>query len=86
MTATDAVIFQSNGAVASTRCHVSVELVVPLVFVLVYVVVMKALTTVAHDRHDCRGALARSIGWGAAWALLFVGPLAVVVLGVHALR
>lgn len=72
--------------VALAAAVLLVELVVPLVFVLVYVVIMKALTTVAHDRHDCRGALARSIGWGAAWAFVFVAPLAVVVLGVHALR
>lgn len=72
--------------VALAAAVLLVELLVPLVFVLVYVVIMKALTTVAHDRHDCRGALARSAGWGAAWAFLFVWPLAAVVLGIQALR
>lgn len=63
-----------------------VELVVPLAFLLVYALVMKALKTVAHDRHDCRGALGRSIAWGGAWAFLFLLPLATLVWAIQALR
>lgn len=63
-----------------------VELVVPLVFLLAYALVMKALKTAAHDRHGCEGRLARSIGWGAGWALLYVLPVALVVAAVHFAR
>jgi len=72
--------------VALLGAFVLVELVVPLAFLLAYAVVMKALKTVAHDRHGCEGRLARSIGWGAGWSLVFVLPVALVVAAVHFVR
>jgi hypothetical protein len=56
------------------------ELVLPLVFFLAYWLTMKALGRVANDKHQCEGALARSLGYGVLWGLLYMAPIALVVL------
>jgi len=61
-----------------------VEVAGPLLFLLVYLLVTRALARVARDRHDCKGALARSLAWGAAWATIYLLPLAVLAYAVHA--
>lgn len=60
------------------------ELALPIVLFVSYAVLHRAITRVAHDRHDCRGRLAKSIGWGGLWAGIYLVPLAVVVLLIHA--
>jgi len=60
-----------------------VELLLPLGFLAFYLVLMAALKRAAHDRHDCRGSLARAVTWGMAWASLYVVPLALVVYALH---
>jgi len=60
-----------------------VELLVPGIFFLAYLLVRGALARVANDRHDCEGNLVRSVGWGVGWATAYVAPLALVVWLVH---
>jgi hypothetical protein len=61
-----------------------VEIAAPLLFLLVYLLVTRALTRVARDRHDCRGAPARALAWGALWATIYLLPLAALAYGIHA--
>ena len=56
-----------------------VELVVPIVFFLTYLVLRGSLARVANDEHDCEGSASRALGWGALWASVYVAPLALVV-------
>jgi hypothetical protein len=58
---------------------VLVELAVPLVFMLAYTLLHRALRQVAHDRHGCEGRLAPSIGWGALWSGIYVAPIAAAI-------
>jgi hypothetical protein len=62
-----------------------VELVLPVVFFLVYWLVLKAIARVVNDRHECAGDWMRATGWGAVWATTYTLPLALVVWTVHAL-
>lgn len=61
------------------------EFVVPAFFFACYMLLTRALSRVANDKHDCEGNLARSIRWGATWATVYVLPLALAVFGIHAL-
>jgi hypothetical protein len=63
---------------------VLVELVVPAVFTLAYMLLIRALKRATNDTHGCKGEALRSLGYGAWWAGLYVVPIAVVVLLVHA--
>jgi hypothetical protein len=56
------------------------ELVLPLVLFLAHWLTMKALGRVANDKHQCQGSLMRSLGYGALWGLLYMAPIALVVL------
>ena len=56
------------------------ELVLPLVLFLAHWLTMKALGRVANDKHQCQGALTRSLGYGALWGLLYMAPIALIVL------
>jgi hypothetical protein len=51
----------------------------------VYYLLLKALSRVANDRHECKGHLGRALGWGAFWSALYTLPLALAVWGVHAI-
>ncbi len=62
---------------------VLVEIAVPLVCVTVYATVLRAIGRVARDNHHCEGELARSLGWGALWASVYVLPLAVLTWLLH---
>lgn len=62
---------------------VVVEIALPVVVFVAYTLLLSAMKHVAHDRHGCEGSLARSVGWGALWAALFVAPLGLVVAAVH---
>lgn len=63
-----------------------VELVVPALFFLAYILVRGALARVANDDHGCEHIFFRAVGWGALWATVYVAPLALVVWAVHVLR
>jgi hypothetical protein len=66
-------------AVLVGAAWVLVEIAVPVVFLLAYTLIVRALRRVAHDRHGCEGRLGASIGWGAMWSAVYVAPIAVVI-------
>lgn len=70
--------------VALGAAWVLVEIAIPVVFLLVYALIMRAIARVARDRHDCKGRLGRSLAWGALWSAIYVAPLALATWGVHA--
>lgn len=55
-----------------------VELALPLVFLLMYGLFMRAIGRVANDRHGCEGDLPRALGWGALWSTVYVLPVALI--------
>lgn len=59
------------------------EIALPIVLYVGYAVVSRALMRVAHDRHGCEGDLAKSVGWGALWATIYLAPLALLVVILH---
>jgi hypothetical protein len=61
-----------------------VELIVPTLFTLAYLLLIRALQVVTNDRHGCKGIPVRSAGYGSLWATIYILPLVVVVLIVHA--
>lgn len=65
---------------------VLVEFALPVVFLLMYGLFMRAIGRVANDRHGCEGDLAKAMRWGALWATLYVLPLALITALLHALR
>jgi hypothetical protein len=72
--------------VALGAAWVLVELAMPLCFFLMYWMLMRAIGHVSRDRHDCEGALGRSIAWGALWATIYVAPIAGLTWAIHALH
>lgn len=60
-----------------------VELVAPAVFFAAYALVRGAVARVANDDHGCEGDAPRALGWGVAWASIYVLPLAAVVWALH---
>ncbi len=59
------------------------ELIAPLLAGAAYVVIVLGLRTVANDRHGCEGRLGRAALWGALWATVFTGPVALLIWGAH---
>lgn len=70
-------------AVLLGAAWVVAEIALPIVLYVGYAVVSRALMRVAHDRHGCEGDLAKSVGWGALWATIYLAPLALLVLVLH---
>jgi hypothetical protein len=62
-----------------------VELAVPAVALVLYVVIRGMLAHVANDRHGCEGDLGRAIGWGGLWATVYTAPVALLVWVLHRL-
>jgi len=60
-----------------------IEVAVPVVLFVLYVVTRGMLAHVVNDRHHCQGRLGRALAWGAAWATAYTAPLALVVWLVH---
>jgi hypothetical protein len=71
--------------VAVALAWVLIELVVPVLFAGAYWFIIRALTHVANDGHDCQGKLAKSMLWGGLWALLYTLPVAGLIWIGHAL-
>jgi hypothetical protein len=72
-------------AVAFGAAWIMVELLMPLVFFLMYGLFMRAIARAARDRRGCEGDLAKSLGWGALWATIYVAPIAALTWVIHAL-
>ena len=62
-----------------------VELAIPAIALVAYVVIRGMLARVANDHHGCEGNLARALGWGALWATIYTAPLALAVWLAHRL-
>ena len=60
-----------------------VELALPVLFFLLYWLVLKAIARVTNDRHGCEGSVPRARGWGALWATVYTIPLGLGGWGVH---
>lgn len=63
-----------------------VELALPVIFFLMYWLLMRAIGRVANDRHACERHPARALGWGALWATIYVVPIALTTWALHALH
>ncbi len=59
------------------------EIAIPAVGFLAYVLVRGMLARIANDKHDCKGHADRALLWAAAWSTVYVVPLAAAVWGVH---
>ncbi len=73
----------SAGLVAS---WVFVELLMPVAFLLMYWLFMRAIGRVANDRHGCEGRGLAALGWGSLWATLYVAPIALLTWVFHVVR
>jgi hypothetical protein len=71
--------------VAVVTAWLLVELVVPALFTLAYMLLVRAMARVTNDRHGCQGEPLRAVAYGALWATAYVVPLGLVVLVVHAI-
>jgi hypothetical protein len=59
------------------------EIAIPLIIFLLYVVTRGMLARVVNDRHHCQGRLDRSLGWATVWATVNTVPLAAAVWFIH---
>lgn len=69
--------------IALGAAWILVELAMPLVFFMIYWVLMKAIARAATDHHDCEKDLGKSLVWGVVWATIYVAPLALLTFVVH---
>lgn len=60
------------------------EVALPAIAFLAYLLVRGMLARVANDRHGCERSLRRALVWAVMWATAYTVPLAAVVWGVHA--
>jgi hypothetical protein len=60
-----------------------IEVAIPLMLFILYLVPRGMLSHVINDRHHCKGRLGRSFRWSLVWATLYTVPLAGVVWCVH---
>lgn len=65
---------------------VFVELLMPVAFLLMYWLFMRAIGRVANDRHGCEGRGLAALGWGSLWATLYVAPIALLTWVFHVVR
>jgi hypothetical protein len=72
-------------AAAFGAAWIFVELLMPLIFFLMYWLFMRAIGRVARDRRGCEGDLGKSLGSGALWATIYVAPIAALTWAIHAL-
>jgi hypothetical protein len=63
-----------------------VEVALPLIAFVLYLVARGMLAHGVNDRHHCRGSLARSLGYGVLWATVYTAPVAGLVWSVHRLH
>jgi hypothetical protein len=72
--------------VALGAAWLMVEIAMPLLFFLMYTVLMRAIRRAASDRRGCEGDLVKALGSGALWATIYVLPIAALTWAVHALH
>jgi hypothetical protein len=71
-------------AAAFAAAWLFVELVAPVVFLLFYGLMARAIARATRDTHECRGNVGRAASWGTLWASTYMAPFAVVVWLLHA--
>jgi hypothetical protein len=69
--------------VAFGAAWLMVEIAMPLVFFLMYSLLMRAIRRAARDQRGCEGDLAKSLAWGMLWATIYVVPIAALTWGAH---
>ena len=60
-----------------------IEVAIPVLLFLIYLVPRGMLAHVVNDRHHCQGRLSRSFLWALIWATVYTVPLAGIVWFVH---
>ena len=60
-----------------------VELIVPALFFVAYLLTRTSLARVANDQHQCERHLGRALGWGMFWASAYAVPLAMAIAIAH---
>lgn len=60
-----------------------IELAIPALTFVLYVVIRGMLAKVANDPHACGGNWPRSITWGGFWATIYMAPLGAAVWAIH---
>ena len=60
-----------------------VELVLPALFFVVYVLFRRALVRVTRNGQGCRRRALASLGWGLVWSAVYTAPLALAVYAFH---
>jgi hypothetical protein len=61
-----------------------VELAAPIVFLLFYALLSRAVERATGDNRECKGNLARSLAWGTLWASTYAAPVVAFVWLLHA--
>jgi hypothetical protein len=72
--------------VALGAAWVMVEVAMPLVFLLMYSLLMRAIRRAARDRRGCAGDIGKSLASGLFWATLYILPLAGLAYAAHLTR
>ena len=57
-----------------------IEFVVPAIALVLLASIGGMLARAVNDRHDCDGRFWRSLAWGTAWATVYIGPVAAIVI------
>ena len=74
---------KAHGRVDAVSSHSNLLFLGLFLIPVVAVVLRGMLARVVNDRHHCEGNLFLASVWGAIWATVYTGPLALVVWGVH---
>jgi hypothetical protein len=61
-----------------------VELAAPIVFLLFYTMLIRAVARATRDNRGCKGNIGRSLAWGARWASTYAAPVVGFVWLLHA--
>ena len=62
-----------------------VEFVIPGIALLLFLSIGGMLARSVNDTHGCEGRVGKSLFWGVAWATVYIGPLAAIVVWVSSL-
>ncbi len=81
-----AIVVVVAAVVALGAAWLFVELAMPLVFFLMYSLLLRAISRVSRNNRECQGSVLRSVGWGALWAAIYVLPVGLCALVAHALK
>lgn len=66
-------------ALAVGAAFLLAELLLPMLLIGAYWLIVRGLTTVANDAHECEGNVGRALLWGTLWSTAYTLPLAGLV-------